>query len=145
MEKEWKKSGMFLALVIFACTPMLIAAGSSEGKVSLEVSFVDELKDIFPDSKCPEPALVDTVLDVPRGGIAGVHILFNGLREGDELSFGISESGRSATGVRWYRLIDVPVEKNTGLKDRLGTDNPYVIRKAPFRVFDVLEPVDSPL
>ncbi|MHC4069014.1 MAG: DUF4091 domain-containing protein [Planctomycetota bacterium] len=145
MGKEMKKLVLCLLLAVIIYAPVLIAADSSEGKSSLALSFVDELEDIFPDSECPEPALVSASLDVPRGGIAGIHILLNGLREGEELGFGISESGRAVAEAKWYRLLDVPVEKNTGLKERLGTDNPHVIRKAPFRVFDVLEPAESPV
>ena len=145
MEKEMKKLVLCLLLIIITYTPVITATDGPEGKSSLELSFVDELEDIFPDSECPEPALVSATLDVPRGGIAGIHILLNSLQEGDELNFTITESGRAVAGAKWYRLLDVPVEKNTGLKERLGTDNPYVIRKAPFRVFDALEPVEAPV
>jgi hypothetical protein len=46
---------------------------------------------------------------------------------------------------RWFRLVDVPVEVNTGpavcLETRKSGRNLHVIRRAPFRVFDAMEPV----
>ena len=43
------------------------------------------------------------------------------------------------------RLHSVPVEENTGLGSRTeqfeGLENPHVIRRAPFRVFDAIEPL----
>ena len=109
----------------------------------LKVSFVDELEDLFIDSKIPERAETEFISDVPRGSIAGVHILLNDLKKDEILTFSAVHSGKPSLRVKWYRLIDVPVEKNSGLKERLGDDNPYVIRKAPFRIFDALEPVGS--
>jgi hypothetical protein len=99
------------------------------------------LADVFPDSKVVDPAVKTFTADVPRGGIAGVHILLNGLEVGQRLSFSVSGGRTGETNALWYRLVDVPVEQNTGLAGRLGTDNPHVIRRAPFRVFDALEPV----
>ena len=44
-------------------------------------------------------------------------------------------------------LIAVPVEENTGLDSRTeqfkGIKNPYVIRRAPFRVYEVIKPIDA--
>lgn len=140
-----KNFRFLLLLVIIPCSPLIASANTSQQDSALQVSFVDELADLFPDSKCPAPSLVNNALDVPRGGIAGFHILLNSLQKGQELSFTVTHSGRTVPLAKWYRLIDVPVEKNTGLKERLGTDNPYVIRKAPFRVFDALREIKSPL
>lgn len=135
---------IMLLLVVIASLPLIAASDSPQQDSAFVVSFVDELEDLFPDSKCPNPRLLNTSLDVPRGGIAGVHLLLNSLRQGQELSFTITHSGRDVPLAKWYRLLDVPVEKNTGLKERLGTDNPHVIRKAPFRVFDALQEIKSP-
>jgi hypothetical protein len=45
------------------------------------------------------------------------------------------------------RLHPVPVEENTGLASRTeqfdGKQNPYVIRRAPFRIFDAIEPLPN--
>ena len=134
----------WLMMLLTAGSPLSIMAKLPETP-GLKASFVDELADIFADADCPDPSLEKFTLDVPRGSIAGVHILLNGLQEKENLTFSISQEGQELPGACWYRLLDVPVEQNTGLAGRLGTDNPYVIRKAPFRVFDVLEPVSNPL
>ena len=111
----------------------------------IQASFTDELGFLFSDSKVPDAPVHTFTVDVPRGGIAGVHILMNGLRADQNLSFSVRSSGLVGLSPVWYRLVDVPVTQNTGLAQRLGTDNPHVIRKAPFRVFDALEPIRSPL
>lgn len=44
-------------------------------------------------------------------------------------------------------LIDVPVEQNTGVDSRTekykGIENPDVIREAPFRIFEVIKPIET--
>ena len=44
-------------------------------------------------------------------------------------------------------VLDVPVEQNTGLDSRTerfkGNINPYVIRRAPFRIFEIIKPIKS--
>src|SRR5699024_11216462 len=44
------------------------------------------------------------------------------------------------------KLIDVPVEQNTGVDSRTEQykeiENPDVIRRAPFRIFEVIKPAD---
>ena len=44
-------------------------------------------------------------------------------------------------------VLDVPVEQNTGLDSRTeqfkGKINPYVIRRAPFKIFEIINPLNS--
>ena len=44
-------------------------------------------------------------------------------------------------------VLDVPVEQNTGLDSRTerfkGNINPYVIRRAPFKIFEIIKPINS--
>jgi len=89
------------------------------------------------------------VVHVARNSIAGVHMMITGLHAADTVRFAVSDkTGKPVTGAQWLKLIDVPVAENTGL-DR-NTEkysnkvNPYVIRRAPFRVYDPLLPVTSP-
>ncbi|SHI59307.1 protein of unknown function [Arenibacter nanhaiticus] len=55
--------------------------------------------------------------------------------------------GRSLADGSFFELIDVPVEQNTGLDSRTelytGAPNPFVIRKAPFKIYEVIKPVDK--
>jgi len=122
-----------------------INVDSSGSEKSWSVSFVDELTDIFHDSNISKKPSANYTIDVPRGGIAAVHILINNYKDKIQLDFSLLRNGAPDTEVFWYKLIDVPVNNNTGLKNRIGEDNPYVIRKAPFRVFDAIEPVNSPV
>ncbi len=133
-----------LSLLVFFIVVLAFAANAAPAKTAdMNVSFVDELADIFPDTQVPEPPVHSYTLDIPRGAIAGVHLILNNLEEKQNLTFSIACKGKKTAAPIWYRLIDVPVEQNTGLAARLGTDNPHVIRKAPFRVYDALEPIGS--
>lgn len=107
---------------------------------------VDELVRLYPDAN--EPAPSPTHLHTPRGSHAGVHVLLTGLTAGAELQ--LAAGGADGLETRWYRMLDVPVDLNTGIHGwttarRPDNENPHVTRKAPFRTFDALEPVTSPL
>jgi len=113
----------------------------------------DSLENLYPDSSVTEPACRRMQLDVPRGGIAAVHVLLNDVEPHETLRLSATENGRRPRGARWFRLVDVPVEENTGLigftegSPKLGAGdnapNPFVVRRAPFRVYDAMEPVDG--
>jgi hypothetical protein len=110
---------------------------------------VDEVKELFPDTRL-DHAQKRVVVHVARNSIAGVHVMVTGLHAGESVQFAVADkNGKAVEGARWLRLIDVPVAENTGL-DR-NTEkysnkiNPFVIRRAPFRVYDPLLPVASPV
>lgn len=136
-------------------TPLIIALGllcvqlfaAEPGRPV--VGLIDEVQELFPDSTLDRPAKRLTV-HTARNTIAGAHVLITGLGGKTTVRFAeVGSNGKPTAGARWLRLIDVPVLENTGL-DR-NTEkysnkiNPYVIRRAPFRVYDPLQPVDSPL
>jgi hypothetical protein len=134
----------------FACLCTLVMALlSTEGaKGQVVAGLVDELKELYPDSPplSPEKSLT---LETARGTIAGVHVLITGLDPSHTLRFEVAgENGTPVRNASWYRMIDVFVSENTGLINRTekysGETNPYVIRRAPFRVFEALEPITSP-
>ena len=110
---------------------------------------VDELKELYPDSRLTAPVRTLS-LETARGTIAGAHILVTGLDPSRPLQFQVTgDAGPTIRNARWYRMIDVFVSENTGLINRTekysGEINPYVIRRAPFRIYEALEPVTSPL
>ncbi|MHC4199971.1 MAG: DUF4091 domain-containing protein [Planctomycetota bacterium] len=87
-------------------------------------------------------------LDVARGGTIAAHVLLNGLKQGADVRLALREDGRAVGEAEWFRLVDVPVETNTGLlgftEESMGDDNrpnEHVARRAPFRVYDAMEPV----
>ena len=110
---------------------------------------VDEVKELFPDMQMDQPQK-KMVVHAARNSNAGVHVMITGLHAADTVRFAVSDrSGKPVRGARWLRLIDVPVAENTGLDRNTekysGKVNPYVIRRAPFRVYDPLLPVTSPV
>ena len=116
--------------------------GMAMASESFTAGLSDELSELYPDSVVSEKTPAKYEIDVPRGSYAGVHVLLNGLKAGQE----VKVSGGGKTG-KWYRLIDVPVELNAGTSGWTekvnGQVNPNVIRRAPFRIYDALEPLEG--
>ena len=114
-------------------------AASSNG-VSVRVRLSDPLEWLYPDSRA-EDVEPFAAVDVPSNSAAEANILLTGLVPDVPLSFSCD-----AAGAEWFRLLAVPVEKNTGpngfVENReKGVTNRYVTRVAPFEVFDALEPL----
>ncbi|MFO7617950.1 MAG: DUF4091 domain-containing protein [Bacteroidales bacterium] len=132
------------ALVFSIASILLVLAGCGTGNVRITLS--DELDPLYPDSQV-DSAIREITLDAARGTIAAVHLLVNGLEPGSDLI--LTVNGQKAGVGTWYRLIDVPVNENTGLDSRTekftGQVNPYVLRRAPFRIFEAMEPVAFPV
>jgi hypothetical protein len=139
--------GAFAVLAVFG-EPTVLAGPRFAGERPFAV-LVPELREIYPDSKPEEIGTASLQLHTPRGVPLGVHLLLEGGDPAAEITFRVTEGEGSVEGASWYRLIDVPVEENTGLVSRTerwdGERNPHVIRRAPFRVFEVLKPVHSPI
>jgi len=105
----------------------------------------DSLEFLFPDSKsAPGPCRLRH-LDVARGGTIATHVLVNGLAKGQTVDCSVKSAGRKVGSARWFLLVDVPVEANTALniftEPAKGPRNPHVIRRAPFRVYDAMQPI----
>jgi|GEM_PF-19437 len=111
-----------------------------------EAALFHELVELFPDSD-PQTGSSSITIHTARGVPAGVHLLVGGLPSGGRVHWTVTHGGDTVDTACTYRLIDVPVEQNTGLSSRTEIfdkrKNPHVIRDAPFRIFEVLEPVDS--
>jgi hypothetical protein len=102
----------------------------------------DSLVWLYPDSEVGSRPVRSFSLDVARGGIAATTILINDARVGVPVRLALAPAPKT-----WsvFRLVDVPVEQNTGLNsfcEKAGVVNPHAVRRAPFRVFDAMEPVD---
>ncbi|HVP10272.1 MAG TPA: glycoside hydrolase domain-containing protein [Phycisphaerae bacterium] len=125
-----------LFVVVLTCTMQVAAAEKA--------ALFDELAVLFSDSKS-ETGMERVAADSPRGVPAGIHVLVDGLPSGATVRWRLALNGELVAEARVFRLIDVPVEQNTGLESRTeafdGKENPYVIRRAPFRVFEALAPV----
>ena len=114
----------------------------------MQAGLFDELEELYPDSSAADGSRA-IELHAARGTYAGVHVLVTDLVPGEALDFTFEHADRSLGAPTWYRLIDVPVEENTGLGSRTeqfeGEENPHVVRRAPFRVYEALEPLRAGL
>lgn len=145
-----QSSTLFLTVILFFSLSYASAPNEQKNKQEkIRVTLVDEVKEIFPD-RFPNQAVHRLDEDVARNTIAGVHVLIAGLQGTESLAFSVvGPDGRSPSGSRWFRMIDVPVAENTGLDRNTekysGQANPYVIRRAPFRIYDPFQRVISPI
>lgn len=118
----------------------------------------DSLDNLYADERVGRRPVCSLAVDVAQGGIAAVHVLVDDLSGGDSLRLAVKCKGRSVRGAKWFRLHPVPVEENTGLIGftvgmkvmrepplpvEPNAPNPWVARRAPFRIFDALEPIGS--
>lgn len=104
----------------------------------MKASLIDSLDWLYTDSEITAAPITTYECDVPLGGIADVNIL---ITETGNAPFSITTDANEG---HLYRYHDVPVEKNTGIKgftEKEGEINEFVTRRAPFRVFEALEPV----
>ncbi len=106
-----------------------------------DAALFDELQSIYPDTSTKEGVKHYRVSSA-NGGYAGVHIMLNGLKPGIPVTVEVIGDHRS---YRLFNMAALPVEVNTGAKQRseyLKDDiNEYVIRRAPFMVYDVYRPM----
>ena len=112
----------------------------------MQLELRDSLEFLYADSRVGKSPRRSMSLDVARGGTVSVHILLNGLTQGSTLRPVLRRAGRVVREAEWYRLVDVPVEVNTGpvsFIEREGERNEFVARRAPFRVYDAMEPVKA--
>lgn len=104
---------------------------------------VDPLEAIYPDANKLTHYNHKWKADFPQGATADVHVLVK-IPKGKIIKISASENGKVIHNV-WSQLIDVPVEQNTGLDSRteqfMSKINPYVVRRAPFRIFEVIQPL----
>ena len=107
---------------------------------------VDPLEAIYPDSNDVSSYNTTWGADFPANSFVDVHVL---IRLPQEESFTVKGqvNGKLIPTSFWSVLIEVPVEENTGLDSRTeqfkNTRNPYVVRRAPFQIFEVIKPLES--
>ncbi len=113
----------------------------------MKIELKDSLENIFPDSNVSVRPKNSITVDQARGTIASVHILINNAVPNKRICFSVqSASGKKVLSAEWFKLIDVPVEENTGLESfttATMSPNPFVVRKSPFRTYDAMCPVKS--
>jgi hypothetical protein len=110
------------------------------------LKLVDPLEPLFPDSNMVDSYNNVYEADFPSGTEADVHLLLD-VQAGEHLAFSARVNGIPLSVSCWSQLIDVPVEQNTGLDSRTemytNERNPYVIRRAPFRIYEAIQPLSA--
>ena len=116
------------------------------GGFTMRAELRDGLEYLYADSVVGARPCRRMRVDVARGATASVHVLLNDVKPGATVRVAVRRDGREVRGAQWFRLVDVPVEVNTGpviFVEKKGQRNRYVARRAPFRVCDAMEPVGS--
>ncbi len=136
-----------IKLVGGLCLLILMGFTDPKDTEGFKISMFDELAPVYPDTKIEKPVTAYKV-DVSLGSIAGVNILLNDMVPGEAIRFAVTSKGiLDKFYSNWFFMIDVPVAENTGLDSRTerftGQTNPYVIRRAPFRIYEALDPVQT--
>ncbi len=148
-----RRAARALALTL-AALPLFMGGCASldriGGRAPFSATLVDDLEPLFLDAAgVSDKGRGAFRIDAARGTIAGVHILLRDLPIGGKLR--IRAAGRckglGGAAPQLYRLLDVPVEINSGLHTRTekwdGKRNPHVIRRAPFRIYEALRPLEE--
>jgi len=108
---------------------------------SIQYHVVSANEWLYPDTPIPASPLHAMTLHAPRGGRAGFQVLLRGVKPGAPLA--CEFEGNLSPEI--YQLIDVNVPENSGPPcSAIPPDQPtpeYVIRKAPYRVYEALRPL----
>jgi len=142
-KKMWNDRKFFWTSKVLLLFVVLLFQGLTYGQ-TLEPIIVSANEWLYPDVTSYPSASDRIDIHAPRGGYASVQVLINDTVPGD----GIKVSCSSGLGVpECYRLLDVFVARNVGQGGGLcreGVDpTPWVTRKAPFRVYDTMQPFDQ--
>lgn len=118
-----------------------------------QIGIADELTPAFPDTafanatpRASEGAERTYTSETARGMRSAIQI-FVQAPDGESVTLGVRslDAGLQSPAVSIAHLHAVPVEQNTGIVSRTelfdGKLNPHVIRRAPFLVFDPIEPM----
>jgi len=125
---------MLIAVGLCALAMQVVQAQSSMPQAAL----TDPLEYVYDDTQIAEATKL-AEFDAPANGIVDVNILLNGFATNRPVTV-----MASVPGGEWFALQAVPCGRNSG-KDgfsekKIGS-NPYVARRAPFKVCDVLRPL----
>ena len=105
---------------------------------------IDPLEAIYPDLNDLSNYNNTWKADFPTGVVADAHVLVK-IPKGSSFTISAFKDGVPFNVNYLSQLIDVPVEQNTGLDSRteqfINKKNPFVIRRAPFRIFEVIQPM----
>jgi hypothetical protein len=123
-------------IVIFTISSLVTNA-------QFEAGLLNPLEAVYPDSN--NVKFKNTfITNIAKNTAAEVHILIKS-EIGNLISF--STQSKKNNNVNWSVVEPVPVEQNTGIDSRteqfLGVINPHVIRRAPFKVYEIIHPLEE--
>jgi len=129
------------AYAVLALGALLCLRGDAACAAALEYHVISANDWLYPDTKIPASPVKTVNLHSARGGRAGFQVLLRGMRANDPLTCRFE--GQPQPEI--YQLIDINVPENSGPPcSAIPPDQPtpeYVIRKAPYRVYEGLRPV----
>ena len=111
--------------------------------IAQDVGFSNILEAVYPD-KNNLKFYKNYSIDSPKNTIYNINLVVK-----SELKSVIKVDYKSDSfnKIIFSEVLDVPVEQNTGLDSRTerfkGNINPYVIRRALFRIFEIIKPIKS--
>lgn len=121
-----------------------LVTGKQRKVTTMRCSWVDALVWVYADSEIGARPHSRIELDVARGGTVAATVLMNGLAPGKTVRMTVSPP--AGIKPQFFRLRHVPVEHNTGpagFIEKNGERNSFVTRRAPFRVYDAMQPVGA--
>lgn len=124
----------------FFCSGFCLPSGQALAQ-SFQYHVVSMNEWLYPDSQVPGSPVHSIELHSARGSRTGFQVLLQGVEKGDRLNWEFSGNIRPVL----YQLIDVNVPENSGPPcSAIPPDQPtpeYVVRKAPYRVYEALRPL----
>ena len=111
--------------------------------IAQDVGFSNILDAVYPDEnslKFHKTYIADT----PKNTTYNINIVVYS-KSKSKIKF--KYVSNSFNEIIFSEVLDVPVEQNTGLDSRTerfkGNINPHVIRRAPFKIFEIIKPISS--
>ncbi len=114
----------------------------------MKITLHDSLEPLYPDTQIKTER--DSIhLHAPRNSFISTDLFFQNLTKYTHLNFHVKSNIPVLSNPKVFELIDVPLEINTGIESRTekwdNKKNPHVIRRAPFRIYEVLKPIGYPV
>jgi hypothetical protein len=129
---------VYAGAILWIAVSLLQCVGIAQ---SLQYHVVSANEWLYPDSTIPVPPLHAMDLHAARGGRVGFQMLLRGLKPGTPLV----SSFKGDLKPEVFQLIDVNVPENSGPPcSAIPPNQPtpkYVVRKAPYRVYEALRPL----
>ena len=109
--------------------------------IAQDVGFSNILDAVYPD-KNNLKFYKNYSIDSPKNTIYNINLV---VKSEHNSVIKVDYKSDSFNEIIFSEVLDVPVEQNTGLDSRTerfkGDINPYVIRRAPFRIFEIIKPI----